>query len=54
VLFRFVDATDDAQALAVAADCALGIPRPPAFLPLVPAGAKVGGGGQTPPPGERR
>ena len=54
VLFRFVDATDDAQALAVAADCALGIPRPQAFLPLVPAGAKVGGGGQTPPPGERR
>jgi hypothetical protein len=34
---RFVDAETDAQALQVEADCARGIPRPPAFAPLVAA-----------------
>jgi pimeloyl-ACP methyl ester carboxylesterase len=34
VLHRFIDATDDAQALAVDASCAAAIPRPPAFEPL--------------------
>jgi len=32
-VFRFVDATDDAQALRVDAGCARDIPRPPAFVP---------------------
>jgi hypothetical protein len=31
VVFRFVDAADDAEALAVDADCAARVPRPPAF-----------------------
>ena len=31
VLFRFIDAYDDAAALAVPADCAAGVPRPPVF-----------------------
>ena len=34
VLFRFIDAPDDASALAVDASCAANIPRPPAFLPV--------------------
>ncbi len=34
VLFRFIDAADDAAALAVDAACAGNIPRPPAFLPV--------------------
>lgn len=34
VLFRFVDAPDDASAQAVDASCAANIPRPPAFLPV--------------------
>jgi pimeloyl-ACP methyl ester carboxylesterase len=38
-VFRFVDAADDAQALRVDADCALDIPRPPAFVPLRSGGA---------------
>jgi pimeloyl-ACP methyl ester carboxylesterase len=33
VLFRFIDAADDAAALAVEADCARAIPRPGAFIP---------------------
>ena len=33
VLFRFIDAETDAAATAVDADCAVGIPRPPAFVP---------------------
>ena len=33
VVFRFIDAADDAQALKVQADCAAKAPRPPAFLP---------------------
>jgi pimeloyl-ACP methyl ester carboxylesterase len=31
VLFRFIDAVDDAEAAAVDAGCAAGVPRPPAF-----------------------
>jgi hypothetical protein len=37
VLFRFVDAEDDAQALQIDAGCARAIPRPPAFSPPDPA-----------------
>ncbi len=37
VLFRFVDAPDDAAASAVDASCAANIPRPSAFLPVRPA-----------------
>ena len=33
VVFRFIDAEDDAAALAVDSACAEAIPRPPAFLP---------------------
>jgi alpha-beta hydrolase superfamily lysophospholipase len=33
VLFRFIDAADDADALAVDAGCAAGIPRPALFVP---------------------
>ena len=34
VLFRFIDAPDDAAASAVDVSCAANIPRPPAFLPV--------------------
>ena len=34
VVFRFIDAADDAEALQVDADCARGMPRPPAFVPV--------------------
>jgi len=34
VMFRFIDAADDAAALAVDASCVAGIPRPPAFEPV--------------------
>lgn len=40
VLFRFIDAATDAQALAVDAECARQVPRPPAYLPLLPEAAK--------------
>jgi hypothetical protein len=33
VLFRFIDAATDADALAVDASCAAGIPRPAHFVP---------------------
>jgi hypothetical protein len=33
VVFRFVDAIDDADALRVDAGCARDIPRPPVFVP---------------------
>ncbi len=36
VMFRFIDAADDATALAVDASCVDGIPRPPAFKPVTP------------------
>jgi pimeloyl-ACP methyl ester carboxylesterase len=34
VVFHFIDAPTDAEALQVKADCARDIPRPPAFVPL--------------------
>jgi pimeloyl-ACP methyl ester carboxylesterase len=37
VIFRFIDAKTDAQALPQDASCATRIPRPPAFIPLQPA-----------------
>jgi pimeloyl-ACP methyl ester carboxylesterase len=43
VLYRFVDAASDGEALKVDADCAIAIPRPPMFAPLTampPEGAK--------------
>jgi pimeloyl-ACP methyl ester carboxylesterase len=36
VMFKFIDATDDAAALAVDASCVVGIPRPPVFAPVRP------------------
>ena len=35
VLYRFIDAADDAEALAVDAGCAKNVPRPPAYQPIV-------------------
>lgn len=37
-IYRFVDAADEAAALAVDGDCAQGIPRPPAFRPPATGG----------------
>jgi pimeloyl-ACP methyl ester carboxylesterase len=34
VVYRFIDAVDDRDALAVEAGCAAGIPRPPVFRPV--------------------
>jgi pimeloyl-ACP methyl ester carboxylesterase len=34
LLFRFIDADDDAAALALDTDCARELPRPPAFVPV--------------------
>lgn len=41
VLYRFVNAVDDQQALAINTDCAQAMPRPPAFAPVsvLPRGA---------------
>jgi pimeloyl-ACP methyl ester carboxylesterase len=39
VMQRFIDATDDAAALAVDARCAQSIPRPPVFRPVAPGSA---------------
>ena len=39
VVFRFIDADDDVQALAVDASCLSGVPRPPAFRLPRPEGA---------------
>ena len=39
-LFRFIDAADDAAALAVDTGCAKNLPRPPVFLPLELEAAK--------------
>ncbi len=44
VLFRFIDAADDAAALAVPTDCAAGVPRPPVFAP--PGAASAPGAGR--------
>jgi pimeloyl-ACP methyl ester carboxylesterase len=38
VVYRFVDATGDRDALAVDAGCAASVPRPPAFRPITAAG----------------
>jgi len=38
VVFRFIDAVDDRDALAVDAGCAAGVPRPPAFRPVASEG----------------
>ena len=38
VVFRFIDASDDRDALAVDAGCAAGVPRPPAFRPVAADG----------------
>ncbi len=40
LLYRFIDARDEAQALAIDAACITGIPRPPAFVPPVPEAAR--------------
>ena len=40
VLFRFIDAASDADALKVDADCARAIPRPTVFVPVTAEGAK--------------
>jgi hypothetical protein len=34
VIFRFIDAADDAAALAVDAACVANVPRPGAFVPV--------------------
>ena len=39
VIYRFVDAADDKDALAVDAACVKSIPRPPAFVPIDVAGS---------------
>jgi pimeloyl-ACP methyl ester carboxylesterase len=38
VVFRFIDASEDRDALAVDAGCATGVPRPPAFRPVTAEG----------------
>jgi pimeloyl-ACP methyl ester carboxylesterase len=38
-VYRFIDAPDDAQALATSFACAAQVPRPPAFVPPLPARA---------------
>jgi pimeloyl-ACP methyl ester carboxylesterase len=42
VLFRFVDADTDDEALKVDADCARGLPRPTVFVPVAAATAQAG------------
>ena len=46
VMFRFMDAADDAAAMAVDASCVTGIPRPPAFAPMNPSASAAGEGGR--------
>jgi pimeloyl-ACP methyl ester carboxylesterase len=41
VMYRFIDAADDAAALAVDASCTADIPRPPAFEPVNPSAPAV-------------
>jgi pimeloyl-ACP methyl ester carboxylesterase len=43
VVFRFVDAETDEEALQVDARCAQSVPRPPAFEPIRPAGPAASG-----------
>lgn len=40
LLYRFIDAADEAQALAIDTACITSIPRPGAFVPPAPEGAK--------------
>ena len=42
LVYRFVDAPEDAQALAVDTTCASAIPRPPAFVPVQPGAGASG------------
>jgi hypothetical protein len=42
VVYRFVGAVSDSEALAVDADCAKAIPRPPAFAPVAARAAASG------------
>lgn len=44
VLFRFIDAADEAAAAQVDAGCAAALPRPPVYEPLDEAAARAGGG----------
>jgi hypothetical protein len=37
-VFRFIDASEDRDALAVDAACASAVPRPPAFRPVTAEG----------------
>ena len=46
VVFRFIDAASDADALAVDAGCAARVPRPPAFVSLGSANAAASGPGR--------
>jgi pimeloyl-ACP methyl ester carboxylesterase len=46
VIFRFIDAADDAAAQAVDAGCASGVPRPPAFKPVQPEAVVSAGVGK--------
>jgi hypothetical protein len=39
LMFRFIDAPDDAAAGALDASCVTDIPRPPAFEPVDPSAA---------------
>ena len=41
IIFRFIDAGSDADALAVDAGCVARVPRPPAFVSLRAAHAKA-------------
>ncbi len=41
VLFRFIDAVDDRDAMAVDASCVAGVPRPLAFVPIGAAGGRA-------------
>jgi hypothetical protein len=40
LVFRFVDAADDARALALDGDCAQALPRPPVWAPPDVAGGR--------------
>ena len=44
LVYRFIDAHEDAQALALDTTCASDIPRPPAFVPVQPVPGTSGAG----------
>ena len=48
VLYRFIDAKSDAEALQVDTGCAARVPRPAAFLPIGAAGSTAFGAGRQP------